>query len=307
VSDIGVDIDLLLKGGLGLPAAAVDRQHVVVLPPAELVDVAGVEDVGHVVDSEIVLRFRCKSEFAAVLRGDVAFLQELVHRLVWLVVAGLLLGEFGDQLVQRDAVIHQNRDALDGDRRGVARDLRIVGRHDRSELLVEAGLWLREPDGVVVAGDHHDLHVAGDGLEILREGLVLVEDVDDVEFLVLFGVDADALDHVAGDQQVFDVLGLLGVQPVGEPLPGVGHELLAADVDIRNEGGLDVPVGRVRPKGPGNVGEVNRVGEEDAGVVGQRPLHGDTLVEQEFVDQLRDGFVLHHERGKRPRRVFEFD
>jgi hypothetical protein len=38
------------------------------------------------------------------------------------VVSGLLVGEFGDDLVERDAVVHEHVDALDGDRRGVARD-----------------------------------------------------------------------------------------------------------------------------------------------------------------------------------------
>jgi len=100
VGHVGVDVDLLLERGLGLPAAAVDGEDVVVLPPAEFVDVAGVEDVGHRVDGEVVLCFRCKSHLAAVLGGNVAFLQQLVHRLVRVVVAGLLLGEFGDDLVQ---------------------------------------------------------------------------------------------------------------------------------------------------------------------------------------------------------------
>jgi len=88
------------KAVWGLPAAAVDSQHIVVLPPAEFVDVTGVEDVGHRVDGEIVLCFGCKSHLAAVLGRNVAFLQQLIHRLVRVIVAGFLFGEFGDDLIK---------------------------------------------------------------------------------------------------------------------------------------------------------------------------------------------------------------
>jgi len=171
----------------------------------------------------------------------------------------------------------------------------------------EGGLGFGEADGVVVPGDHHDLHVAGDVLEVFSERLVLVVDVDDVEFLVLVGVDADALDHVARDEEVLDALGLGGVQPVGERLPGVRGELLAADVNVRDERGLNVAVRRVRVVRPGDLGEVDVVGEHDAAVVGQRPLDGNHFVQEEVVNEVRDVAVLHHERGEHAVRVLQFD
>jgi len=64
------------------------------------VDVAGVEHVGHLLHHEVILLLGGDAGLAAELRGDVALLQELVHRLVGFVVAGLLLGEFGDNLVK---------------------------------------------------------------------------------------------------------------------------------------------------------------------------------------------------------------
>ena len=45
------------------------------------------------------------------------------------------------------------------------------------------------------------------------------EEAAQVEYLCI------AFDHVAGDQEVLDVLGLLGVEPVGEATPGVREEL----------------------------------------------------------------------------------
>ncbi len=126
---------------------------------AELVDVAGVEDIRYLVDDQVVTLLGCDAHLTAVLWGEMAFFEQVRHRLGRLVVArGRKLG---DEFVQRDTVVHQHGHPLDRDRRGVGGDRRVVGGHYPPELLVEGGLWLRESDGVVVARNHHHLHVTG--------------------------------------------------------------------------------------------------------------------------------------------------
>jgi len=55
------------------------------------------------------------------------------------------------------------------------------------------------------------------------------------------------------------------------------------------------------------VREVQRVDEEDPAVVREGPLNGDHLVEKQFVDQIRELAVFHHETWERSGSVFEFD
>ncbi len=104
----------------------------------------------------------------------------------------------------------------------------------------------------------------GTSLRYSENCAVLVVDVDDVQFLVLLGIDADSFDHVAGDEQVFDVLGLRRVEPVREAVPGVLHELLTADVDIGDERRLNVAVGGRGVVRSGHIREIQRVHEQDA-------------------------------------------
>jgi len=204
-------------------------------------------------------------------------------------------------------VVHQNLDPLHVHERGVAVDAGVVGRHDVAQFFVKAGLWFGEPDGVVVARNQQNLHVAGHLLQVLTELLVLVVDVDDRQLLVLVRVDADPLDHVAGDEEILDVFGLVGVEPLCESVPRVLEELVGADVDIRDERGLHVAVCGVRAVGPGHLGEVDGVDEHDGAVVAQPPFDGDDLIEEEFVDEVSNRTVLHDETREDAVGVFQFD
>ena len=103
-------------------------------------------------------------------------------------------------------------------------------------VLFKSGLGFRRAHGVVVPGEHEALHPLRKQLQEASKFTVLGEQVGDGEFFVLSGVNAYAVNAIAGENEVLDRLcQRVGVEPSHHLVPLCLEEGLRADVNVGKE------------------------------------------------------------------------
>ena len=174
-------------------------------------------------------------------------------------------------------MIHEHPHAVYAHERGIL-DKGYVRRKMLRKYLGQRRLRLRTADSVVVARRNYYSHVSGQFLEHSRENLILPVNIGYREFFVLIGIDTYAVDDVAGDEEVF---GAAVDQPVGESLPLILQEGVAADVHIRDENGFCGLFASERRIHRWNVGSEHGVGVDDVSVIRERSLYHDDFIGDE--------------------------
>ena len=134
---------------------------------------------------------------------------------------------------------------------------------------------------------------------------VLLVDVRDHELALLARVDPDPVHEVARDQQVADLVAL--VEPVGEPVPGIGQEGVRADVDVGDQDGLPRLLREERRVVDRDIGAEDLLGVEERPLVRELAAHADHLVRDEPLGLVEVGPVLVEEDRDHARRVLELD
>ncbi len=265
-------------------------------------DVPREEDLGEGIDDEPVGLHRGDGGPHSVGSGKQPAFQHLLHDLARPFVT--CPRDEPDHVVDCPAVIHQDPDALEIQQAGVL-DEGAVRRERPGELRGDCRLRFGHPDDVVVPRGGNDLDPGGQVPEHFAEDVVLLVDILDRQFVLLSGIDADAVDEIARDQEVAGV-GVL--EPVGEPVPRPVEEGVAPDVDVGDEDRLSGPVALERGVVDGDVGAEKLLGEEEPPVVREFSLDSDHLVKEDplgFRESVALPLIEEHPDG--PGRVLHLD
>lgn len=277
-------------------------------------NVAGNKDVGRVLDDHIIRVFGRERSVAAVGWSKMSFSEHELHDLGRLVIAeGLDVGGVVEEAL---AMITEDLDAVEAEVAGIAEE-DIVGAGEQVfDLSFEGGLRLSGPDRVVVAGLDDDGDVVWDELELGGERLVLIVDVGDGEFFLLAGVDADTVDQVSGEDEVFQAAGNIplaavaeiAVDPTKKHGPFVLHEHLAADVDVTEEGGADGGLGVFAVVLHLDVREDDVLDEDEVALFAELADHPDHFIEHDFAGEREDlSEALQRHEGDAAGLIFEFN